>query len=145
MKAFRPALALLALALLALALAAGGFCSTNLLLRHPGEYAAGASLSGYATPGIKVGDGSERTLNNDAWRLRRLPHPPVGLYLAYAADDKHSRADSTLLARLATAPIVVTTAVVAHGGHSDAAWQKMERPAFDWLSSWLARPAPARP
>jgi len=120
---------------------AGGFCSTNLLLKHPGEYAAAASLSGYATAGITIGDGSERTVNDAAWRLRRLPHPPVGLYLAYANDDKHSRADTTLLARLATAPIDVTTAVVAHGGHSDAAWKSMEGPAFDWLSSWLARPA----
>jgi hypothetical protein len=37
----------------------------------------------------------------------------------------------------------VTTAVVAHGGHSDAVWRAMEAPAFDWLSSWLARPAVA--
>jgi len=36
---------------------AGGFCSTNLLLRHPGEYAAAASLSGYAEAGITIGDG----------------------------------------------------------------------------------------
>jgi len=122
---------------------AGGFCSTNLLLRHPGEYAAAASLSGYAEAGIVIGDGSEKTGNNPAWRLRRLPRPPVGLYLAYAGDDRHARADSLLLARLATAPIAVTTAVVAHGGHSDAVWKAMEAPAFDWLSSWLARPAPS--
>jgi len=122
---------------------AGGFCSTNLILRHPHEYAAAASLSGYAEAGITIGDGSEKTGNNPAWRLRHLPHAPIGLYLAYANDDKHSRADNLLLARLATAPISVTTAVVAHGGHSDAVWRAMEAPAFDWLSSWLARPATA--
>ena len=122
---------------------AGGFCSTNLLLRHPHEYAAAASLSGYAEAGITIGDGSQNTGNNPAWRLRHLPHPAVGLYLAYANDDKHSRVDNQLLARLATAPIAVTTAVVAHGGHSDAVWRAMEAPAFDWLSSWLARPAVA--
>jgi enterochelin esterase-like enzyme len=120
---------------------AGGFCSTDLILRHPGQYAAAASLSGYAEAGITIGDGSEKTGNNPVWRLRHLPRPPIGLYLAYAADDRHSRADNRLLTRLATAPIAVTTAVVAHGGHSDAVWRAMEAPAFDWLSSWLARPA----
>jgi enterochelin esterase-like enzyme len=122
---------------------AGGFCATNLVLRHPHEYAAVASLSGYAEAGISIGDGSEKTTNNPAWRLRHLPRPPIGLYLGYAGDDRHSRADNLRLARLARAPIAVTTAVVAHGGHSDAVWQAMEGPAFDWLSSWLARPAAA--
>jgi S-formylglutathione hydrolase FrmB len=120
---------------------AGGFCSTNLLLRHPGEYAAAASLSGYAGPGITIGDGSEKTTNNPAWRLRHLRRPAVGLFLGWANDDKHSRRDNLELVRLARAPLAVTTAVVAHGGHSDATWRQMEGPAFDWLSSWLARPA----
>lgn len=120
---------------------AGGFCAANLLLRHPHEYAAAASMSGYASPGIRVGDGSERTTNNVAWRLRHLPHPAAGLYLGYAADDRQSRHDNLLMARLATAPLAVTTAVVAHGGHSDPVWQLMEPAVFDWLSSWLARPA----
>jgi enterochelin esterase-like enzyme len=119
---------------------AGGYCATNLALRHPDEYAAGASLSGYGTPGITVGDGSERTTNNDDWRLTHLPQPAVSLYLAWAADDAATKRESLRLAGLATPPLAVTTGVVAHGGHSDAAWQAMEQPAFDWLSAHLARP-----
>jgi enterochelin esterase-like enzyme len=119
---------------------AGGFCSTNLLLRHPDRYAAAASLSGYASPGITIGDGSENTYNNPAWRLQRLAQPGVSLFLAWANDDKTTRRDSLRLAALAHPPIQVTTAVVAHGGHSQAAWQQMEAPAFDWLSAHLARP-----
>jgi enterochelin esterase-like enzyme len=120
---------------------AGGFCATNLALRHPGEYVAAASLSGYAQAGIAIGDGSEHTTNDQAWRLRHLPQPAIGLYLAYANDDRHARRDNLLLARLAHSPLIARTALVAHGGHSDAVWQQMEGPAFDWLSSWLARPA----
>jgi enterochelin esterase-like enzyme len=119
---------------------AGGYCATNLLLRHPGEYAAAASLSGFGQPGIKIGDGSEDTTNNDAWRLRHLPQPAAALYLAWAADDTPSRRESLRLARLAHAPFEVTTGALAHGGHSDAAWEAMEAPAFDWLSDHLARP-----
>ncbi|GLY94982.1 alpha/beta hydrolase-fold protein [Actinoplanes sp. NBRC 103695] len=122
---------------------AGGFCAADLLLRHADRYAAAASLSGYATAGIRVGDGSERTTNDVAWRLRHLSRPAASLYLGYAADDGHPRRDSLLMARLATAPMSVTTGVVAHGGHSDAVWRTMEPPAFDWLSSRLARPAPS--
>lgn len=119
---------------------AGGFCTNNLLLKHPDRYAAGASLSGYASPGIAVGDGSENTYNNPAWRLRHLPQPAVALWLGWAGDDKSTRRDSLLLASLAHAPVRITTAVVAHGGHSHAVWREMEAPAFDWLSAQLARP-----
>jgi enterochelin esterase-like enzyme len=118
---------------------AGGFCAANLLLRHPDRYAAGASLSGYADPGITIGDGSESTTNNVAWRLRNLPPPPVALYLAAAGDDKHAMRAAGLIAGLARAPMTVTTAVVAVGGHSGPAWRGMQAPAFDWLSAHLAR------
>ena len=119
---------------------AGGYCAINLALRHPEEYAAGASLSGYGEPGITVGDGSERTTNNDDWRLAHLPQPAVALYVAWAADDAATMRESLRLAALAAPPLAVTTAVVAHGGHSAAAWKAMEAPAFDWLSAHLARP-----
>ncbi|HEY0534561.1 MAG TPA: alpha/beta hydrolase-fold protein [Actinoplanes sp.] len=120
---------------------AGGFCTNNLLLRHPDRYVAGASLSGYDSPGIAIGDGSETTYNNPAWRLQHLPQPAVSLFLAWADDDKATRRASLRLAALAHSPIQVTTATVAHGGHSHAVWQEMEAPAFDWLSAHLARPA----
>ncbi|MEU4236044.1 alpha/beta hydrolase-fold protein [Actinoplanes sp. NPDC026619] len=119
---------------------AGAFCAINLALRHPGFYEAAASLSGYASPGIKIGDGSENTTNNPGWRLRHLPQPPIALWLGWAADDRESAHDSRRLATLRHPPLSLTTAVVAHGGHSDAVWTRMEPPAFDWLSAHLPRP-----
>jgi enterochelin esterase-like enzyme len=119
---------------------AGGFCAVNLALRHPGEYAAAAALSGYSSPGIRIGDGTENTLNNPGWRLRHLPQPDLALWLGWASDDKATRRASLLMAGLARRPMTVTTAVVAHGGHSGAVWRQMEAPAFDWLALHLARP-----
>ena len=119
---------------------AGGFCATNLALRHPGEYAAGAALSGYGEPGITIGDGSDKTTNNDLWRLTHLPPPEVSLFLAWAADDAPAKRQSLRIAALARAPLTVTTAVIPHGGHTGAAWRAMEAPAFDWLSAHLGRP-----
>ncbi|MEV4701848.1 alpha/beta hydrolase-fold protein [Actinoplanes sp. NPDC049316] len=121
---------------------AGGYCATDLLLRHPGEYAAAASLSGYATPGIRVGDGSENTLYNDVWRLKHLPVPAVALYLACARTDLAPLHSTVALARAARAPLSVTTSYVGGGGHNSATWQALEAPAFDWLSASLGRPVP---
>jgi S-formylglutathione hydrolase FrmB len=123
---------------------AGGFCAANLLLRHPGQYAAAASLSGYANPGIVIGDGTERTYNNVAWRLQHLPVPAAALYLSCARTDRGAYRGTADLARLARAPLSVTTAYVPTGGHNDQTWKAMEAPAFDWMSNWLGRPTSAR-
>ncbi|GAA4604068.1 dienelactone hydrolase [Actinoplanes octamycinicus] len=121
---------------------AGAFCAMNLALKHPDRYTAAASLSGFADPGIKVGDHSEKTTNNIAWRLAHLPQPPIALWIGWAADDHGASRGSRDVVRLARAPLTVTTAIVPKGGHSHATWQEMEAPAFDWLSAHLARPAP---
>ncbi|WP_250036298.1 alpha/beta hydrolase [Paractinoplanes maris] len=121
---------------------AGAFCAINLALRHPRQYAAAASLSGYAEPGIDVGDGSQNTTNNPGWRLRHLPQPAIALWLGWAGDDIESARDSRRLAAAVHRPLALTTALVAHGGHSSAVWRQMEAPAFDWLSAHLARPLP---
>ncbi|WP_236718108.1 esterase family protein [Actinoplanes sp. TFC3] len=122
---------------------AGGYCAMNLALRHPERYAAAASLSGDAKPGITIGDKSENTTNNIGWRLQNLPPPRIALYVSWAADDSQSRTGSSLVARLARPPIALTTAELARGGHSHALWRRMEAPAFDWLSAHLARPRTA--
>lgn len=126
---------------------AGGYCATDLALRHPTEYTAAASLSGYATPGIAVGNGTERTTYNDLWRLEHLPIPAVSLYLSCAMTDRGTLRDTQALAKTARAPLTVTTSYIKGGGHNAGTWQAMEAPAFDWLSNSLARPVtpPASP
>jgi enterochelin esterase-like enzyme len=119
---------------------AGAYCASDLLLRHPAQYAAAASLSGYADPGIKVGDGSEHTTYNDAWRLAHLPVPAVALYLACAKSDPYALRGTQALAKLAHYPLSLTTAYVNGGGHNSQTWEAMEAPAFDWLSTWLGQP-----
>ncbi|WP_199512622.1 alpha/beta hydrolase [Nucisporomicrobium flavum] len=121
---------------------AGGFCAMNLALRHPHRYAAAASLSGDAGPGIKVGDGSENTTNNVAWRLQNLPQPRAAFYVAWAADDRESRDGSRAVVRLARPPLTVTAVELPGGGHSHSLWRRMESPALDWLSGHLARAVP---
>lgn len=123
---------------------AGAYCATDLLLRHPDEYYAGASLSGYADPGIPVGNGTEHTTYNATWRFAHLPIPAVALYLACARTDRGALKGTQALAHDAKAPMSVTTSYVNGGGHNAETWIAMEAPAFDWLSSWLGRPADAK-
>jgi S-formylglutathione hydrolase FrmB len=122
---------------------AGAYCASDLLLRHPGEYVAGASLSGYADPGIAVGNGTEHTTYNMVWRLGHLPIPAVALYLACAKTDINALRGTEAVAKLVHAPMSVTTAYVNGGGHNVGTWKAMEAPSFDWLSSWLPRPVQA--
>ncbi|GAA0538963.1 alpha/beta hydrolase-fold protein [Paractinoplanes ferrugineus] len=121
---------------------AGAFCAMNLLLKHPDKYVAAASLSGYADPGIKVGDQSEKTTNNIAWRMTHVPLPAVSMWVGWASDDKDASAGSRQIVALAKPPLTAVTGVVPRGGHSHAVWRQMEGPAFDWLSAHLARPTP---
>ncbi|MFI1996355.1 alpha/beta hydrolase [Actinoplanes sp. NPDC020271] len=119
---------------------AGGYCAIDLAMRHPGQYTAGAAMSGYAEPGIAIGNGTEKTLYNDLWRLKHLPVPAVALYLAAARADGQPLRDTHALAQAAHAPLSVTTSYIDGGGHNVQTWQAMEAPAFDWLSTQLGRP-----
>ncbi len=120
---------------------AGAYCATQLLLRHPTQYAAAASLSGLTKPGIRVGDGSENTEYDILWRLHNKPVPAVALYLACATQDASGALKGSIeIEKAAHNPMIVNHAYITGGGHSNASWKAMEAPAFDWLSTWLGQP-----
>lgn len=126
---------------------AGGFCAVNLALRHPTRYAAAASLSGYfhaltdATTGdLYRGSAAARDQNSPLWRIHALPVPRLALYLAAARDDRFEYGELRRFVAQARPPLRLTTGTVPQGGHSRGVWRELERPAFDWLSSWLAGP-----
>lgn len=128
----------------------GGFCAANLALRHPDQFAAAVSLSGYfhaltdhTTGDLFRGDPRARELNSPVWRVTRLPVPPLAMYLATARDDRTGMLDLRRFLAAARVPLRITTATVMRGGHSRPVWRALEAPALDWLSSWLAAPQPA--
>ena len=120
---------------------AGGFCAMNLTLRHPDKFIAGASLSGYGNAEISIGDGTEKTYNDPAWRLHNLPQPPVSLWWGSARDDGKTLDYMNKIVGLVKPPLSLTTALVKSGGHTQPVWRKLSAPAFDWLSGRLARPS----
>jgi enterochelin esterase-like enzyme len=125
----------------------GGFCAANLALRHPDRYAAAVSLSGYytaitdRTTGDLYHDNPHlRDENSPLWRIKNLPVPSLGLYLACALDDPKGVTQLQAMAAAAGSPLRLTTAVVPAGGHTGWAWRPLVPAALDWLSAQLGGP-----
>ncbi|GIG60456.1 esterase [Longispora fulva] len=127
----------------------GGYCAVNHVLRHPGTYAAAASLSGYFKP-LPGGEGGTQDLfkgnekarqeNAPLWRVQNLPVPDVDIWYGAANDDKVAMAGIKEFAPQVRAPIRFTTAFIPTGGHTLAAWMVLIPSALDWLSARLAAP-----
>lgn len=72
----------------------GGFCATNLAMRHPNLYAAAVSIAGYAKPAhdfetgdLFAGDTNARDMNTPLWRAQHLPPPELSLLLVASRPD----------------------------------------------------------
>jgi S-formylglutathione hydrolase FrmB len=136
----------------------GGFCATNLAMRHPDLYGAAASLSGYftaitdrTTGDLYRGDQRLRNENSPLWRLNNLPVPALPIFLSVAADDRNGYKQLQDFQAAVRPPMRLTTMVVASGGHTGAVWRTVLPALFDWFAGWLAAPVispeagPAKP
>lgn len=125
----------------------GGYCATNLAMRHPDMFGAAVSIAGYAHPAHdhQTGElfGHNATLrdqNTPLWRAAHLPPPDVALLLMTSAEDKLSDADAHAMAAVARAPLSVALVSLRHGGHNFEVWRAEEPVAFGWLSAHLIAP-----
>jgi enterochelin esterase-like enzyme len=125
----------------------GGFCATNLAMRHPDTYGAVASLSGYFTA---ITDGTTGDLyrgnqklkdeNSPLWRVRNLPVPALPIFLSVAADDKNGYKQLQDFQAAVRPPMRATTMIVPSGGHTGSVWRTVLPALFDWFAGWLAAP-----
>jgi S-formylglutathione hydrolase FrmB len=138
-----------------LGISTGGFCAVNLGLRHPGRYAAAASLSGYftagedpGTPALYQGARFASRENSPIWWVRyRAPAAPA-LYLSASAGDpdamREARAMTAALRRYAGS-LPNTTALASSGGHNWGVFSAAFGPAIDWIAQYLPGPLVAPP
>lgn len=128
----------------------GGFCAVNLGLHHPDRVTAAVSLSGYFTAGtdtgtkaLYVGERDALRRNSPMWWVRhRAPTAPA-LMLVSGADDTASLQQDRGLARTARryAPkLPVTSALVPHGAHNFATFDRALPAALDFLGQHLPGP-----
>lgn len=125
----------------------GGFCATNLAMRHPDLFRAAVSIAGYARPahdhqtGELFGhDPAVRDQNTPLWRARNLPPPDISLFLIASAQDPATDRDAADLAAAARYPMSVTRLSLHHGGHNFEVWRAEEPVAFAWVSAHLVAP-----
>jgi Putative esterase len=116
---------------------AGGYCSLELALSDPADFAAAAVPRGrYGSPPAAQAGGSPqiRDQENLLWQLRHQPAPPVSVLFAGPGASAGLGRDARFAA-LARPPMRVTSAGLARGAFPLA-------PVLDWLGASL-RPAPA--
>jgi S-formylglutathione hydrolase FrmB len=132
----------------------GGFCAVNLALRHPNEYGAAASLSGYFVPLTDATTGNlygrstaARQANSPLWRMQHDADPDGRAPYFYLVASSGDPADVAAIAQFRRAIPVTRSATVAilhTGGHNFRVWRFFEPAALDWTSLHLSPPlAPA--
>jgi len=125
----------------------GGYCATNLAMRHPDLFGAAVSIAGLARPahdrqtGELFGhDARLRDENTPIWRATHLPPPDIAVLLMTSAQDRATYADAQAMARAARPPFSVTKLALRHGGHNFEVWRAEEPVALDWVSAHLTAP-----
>lgn len=125
----------------------GGYCATNLGLRHQDLYAAVVSLDGYFhalddryARGLWKGNDAARLANSPDWEVAHGPHPRLAWYLMAGESDGTERRDTAAFARavgLSPGDVLVTQ---PGGRHNFADWKTASVPTYGWLWSHLAPP-----
>ncbi len=125
----------------------GGYCATDLTLRHPDLFNAAASLEGYNAP---AHDGTTQHLfaadpaavheYTAGWLLQHHPSEASHLLVISSRGDHYSYRASLQLAREAAyySKVSVSTLTLARGGHNFATVSSELPSALGWLSRYVA-------
>jgi enterochelin esterase-like enzyme len=130
----------------------GGFCATNLALRHPERYGAAASLSGYfkaitdiTTGDLYQGDDALRRANSPLHTIDAPRAAPLRMYLFAARGEGKSARELREFAAKFRPNDSATIHIASSGGHNFGTWAKGLPNAFAWLAHTVATHQPATP
>jgi S-formylglutathione hydrolase FrmB len=127
----------------------GGFCSANLVLKHPDLYKAAVSVSGYYSPEspLVTSNGTLAQQNNPLWLVRNTRTPAVSLLMTASRQDQVDPPSEpqAMIDAARAGPGSRSTEIQQYvaplgGGHNQSAWEKMLPTAFRWLSPRLSGP-----
>jgi enterochelin esterase-like enzyme len=124
----------------------GGFCATNIAMRHPDLYSAAVSVAGYFTPAhdATTGDlfGGRQQVRDQNTPIWLAAHRPSDVSLLLFATKEDRPAWTSLLSFLAAVrpPTRVDVVELARGGHNFQVWRPQLQVGIDWLGRRLAPP-----
>lgn len=125
----------------------GGYCASDLALRHPSLFSAAVSIAGYnapahdATTGNLFGsDPARAAAFSPSWLVQHQPGTPVHLLLISTRSDRTSYRSSQQLIALARPPVYLSTLTLPRGGHNFATFAAELPAALGWVSRFVAPP-----
>ncbi|MCW2503988.1 MAG: esterase [Actinomycetia bacterium] len=128
----------------------GGYCAANLAIRHPAEFSAVVSLSGYfhalsdATTGdLYKGDDKARLANTPTHTVGLPRRYALAFYLTSTTGDAEGMQGLKDLGPRIHRPDSLTKVVNGPGGHNFRSWHKALPGAFEWIGKTLRIPAVA--
>jgi S-formylglutathione hydrolase FrmB len=122
----------------------GGYCALKLAMRHPSDFSAAVSLSGYyathddpTTGSLFAGSDLLRDENNLMWRLRHRPVPPVWVLVTSSRHGETNYPATMAFIHAVRAPMQVSSIILPSGGHNFTTWDRELPAALDQLSHHL--------
>jgi enterochelin esterase-like enzyme len=122
----------------------GGFCATNLAIRHPEVFSAALNLSGNYIPYI---DGTTGDLFRGDKAVKRANTPvetisdrracPLSFYLFVSRGDPVGSRELRQFSPRVKAPDAATVVMLGAGGHNFNVWRQSLPDAFTWLGRVL--------
>jgi hypothetical protein len=130
----------------------GGYCASDLAIRHPGMFGAAVSIAGYNAPAHDSTTqnlfGADPSLANQfspLWLVQHRRAPNLHLLLISTRSDHTAYRATQQMIAADRAPLQLATLVLPRGGHNFATFVSELPPAFGWLSrfvSWPLAPLP---
>ena len=125
----------------------GGYCAVKLSMMHPRVYSQAVSLSGHyhAITGQMTGDlyrdAHTKALNDPLWRLAHLPAPPISVLVTASQTDPSVYKETKKFVDSVKAPMAVSHAMLATGGHSFETWAAELPAVLDWIGQHTVQPS----
>lgn len=124
----------------------GGYCAVKMTMRHPEDYSAAVSLSGYynthddpTTGSLFGGEENLREENDMMWRLRHKSVPPVWVLVTSSRRGEWNYSRTMAFIKAVRPPMQISSIILPSGGHNFTTWNRELPVALDQLSHHLTQ------
>ncbi|MDQ2836846.1 MAG: alpha/beta hydrolase-fold protein [Actinomycetota bacterium] len=125
----------------------GGYCASDLSMRHPGMFSAAVSMAGYDAPAHDATTGNlfgkDPELANSyslLWMAKHRMVSPLHLLLITTKPDGSPNQQARMLVSVARPPLELSRLILPRGGHNFGTFGAEIPVGFSWLSRFVSAP-----